>query len=75
MKQTGVVKWFSDEKGYGFIEQQGRVDTFVHYSGIDASGHRLLTKGDLVEFYVEENKETGRPVAVMVRVVNSEVRA
>ena len=73
MKYKGIVKWFSDEKGYGFIEQRNKPDVFVHYSGIDAQGHRALEKGQEVEFYIEENKESGRPVAVGVRVISQEV--
>jgi len=50
----GTVKWFSDKKGYGFIEQEDGNDLFVHYSAIDASGFKTLTEGERVSFEVEE---------------------
>jgi CspA family cold shock protein len=46
----GIVKWFNDAKGYGFIQIEGGEDVFVHYSAIQASGFRTLAEGDLVEF-------------------------
>jgi len=48
----GVVKWFNDAKGYGFITQEDGQDVFVHYSAIQGSGFRSLAEGDLVEFEV-----------------------
>lgn len=53
--EEGIVKWFNDKKGYGFIERDGGEDLFVHYSAIDMSGFRTLTKGEKVAFDVEEN--------------------
>ena len=50
----GTVKWFNDQKGYGFIEQEGDKDLFVHHSAIDAVGFKSLTEGDKVSFEVEE---------------------
>ena len=49
----GIVKWFSDKKGYGFIEQEGAEgDIFVHYSAIEGSGFKTLSEGDRVSFDV-----------------------
>ena len=45
---NGVVKWFNDRKGYGFIEQEDGPDVFVHHTGIEASGFRSLNEGDHV---------------------------
>ncbi len=51
---NGVVKWFSDKKGYGFIEQEEGGDIFVHYSAVNMDGFRTLSEGDRVTFEVEE---------------------
>jgi cold shock protein len=48
----GVVKWFNDAKGYGFITQEDGQDVFVHYSAVQGSGFRSLAEGDRVEFEV-----------------------
>lgn len=63
----GVVKWFNDKKGYGFIEHEDGRDLFVHFSSINMEGFKTLTEGDQVTFDVEEN-ERG-PVAKNVRKV------
>jgi CspA family cold shock protein len=47
--QQGTVKWFSAEKGYGFIKLDHGSDVFVHYSGIEGNGYRTLQQGDRVE--------------------------
>ena len=49
---TGVVKWFSSEKGYGFLSQEGGPDVFVHFSAIQGEGYRNLEEGQTVEFEV-----------------------
>jgi CspA family cold shock protein len=49
---TGIVKWFNAEKGFGFIEVEGRDDVFVHYSAIQTEGYRTLEEGQRVEFDV-----------------------
>ena len=48
----GTVKWFSNEKGYGFIERADGDDVFVHHSAIQAEGYRSLTEGQRVQFEV-----------------------
>jgi len=52
MKLTGRVKWFNDAKGYGFIEQEGGRDIFVHYTAIAGEGFKSLTEGQKVEFEI-----------------------
>ena len=50
----GTVKWFSDQKGYGFIEQDDGGDIFVHHSSINMAGFKTLNEGDRVSFEVGE---------------------
>ena len=52
MAVTGKVKWFSNVKGYGFIEQEGGQDVFVHYSSIQGAGYKTLEEGDTVTFEI-----------------------
>lgn len=48
--QEGTVKWFNEEKGYGFIQQENGADVFVHYSDITMEGFKTLFEGDHVSF-------------------------
>jgi CspA family cold shock protein len=50
----GIVKWFNDRKGYGFISQEDGNDVFVHYSSIEAEGFKTLAEGDRVDFEIQD---------------------
>ena len=64
---NGIVKWFNDRKGYGFIEQEDGSDVFVHHSGINATGFKSLREGDQVSFDLEQGKKG--PAAINVSLV------
>ncbi len=63
---TGKVKWFNDDKGFGFIEQEGGDDVFVHFSAIAGDGYRSLNEGDEVEFDVVEDDKGPRAANVKI---------
>ena len=62
---TGTVKWFSNEKGYGFIARPDEEDVFVHFSAIQADGYKSLTEGQKVEFEITQGQKG--PQAANVR--------
>ncbi len=64
---NGTVKWFSDRKGFGFIEREDGSDVFVHHSAINSSGFRTLNEGDQVTFDIEQGQKG--PAAANVTVV------
>lgn len=66
-KVQGKVKWFNQEKGYGFIEVEGDKDVFVHYSAIQQEGFKTLKEGDEVEFEVVEGQK-GPQAANVVKI-------
>ena len=55
--RVGRVKWFNNEKGYGFIEYKENEDVFVHYSAIEVDGYKTLSEGQLVEFKLVETSK------------------
>jgi CspA family cold shock protein len=64
-KITGRVKWFSDSKGYGFIEQEGGDDVFVHHTSIEGQGFKTLAEGETVEFEVIQEPKGPKAVHVV----------
>lgn len=63
----GRIKWFSDSKGYGFIEQESGEDIFVHYSAIQGEGFKTLGEGDEVEFEVTDGPKGLQAASVTKR--------
>jgi len=67
---SGKVRWFGEERGYGFIEQDdGGDDVFVHVTDVRASGLPTLTIGNIVEFDIGENPRTGKAKAINLQML------
>ena len=62
----GTVKWFSDQKGYGFISAEGQQEVFVHHAQIEGAGFRTLHEGDTVEFDIRTS-DRGSEAAHVIR--------
>jgi CspA family cold shock protein len=67
----GLVRWFNNTKGYGFIGREEGPDVFVHYSGIVAEGYKTLDEGDAVEFEIVQGAKGPQAANVIRRVLNS----
>lgn len=65
-RTNGTVKWFNEEKGYGFISQTDGPDVFVHHSEIQATGFRTLREGDKVEFTVTQGQKGKQASSVTI---------
>jgi len=63
---NGKVKWFSAQKGFGFITQENGEDVFVHFSGIQGSGYRSLEDGQAVTFDVEQGRKGLQAINVQI---------
>jgi cold shock protein len=64
----GTVKWFSDQRGYGFISAEGEQEVFVHHSSIEGNGFRTLQEGEQVEFDVKSG-DRGAEASHVVRLI------
>ncbi len=64
---TGVIKWFNDAKGYGFIQQEAGEDVFVHFSALPTTGeHRSLSEGQRVQFDIVQERGRDRAANVVI---------
>ena len=66
VREKGVVKWFNEAKGYGFIQRSNGSDVFVHFSAIQGDGYRTLEEGVEVEFELEEGPKGPKALNVTV---------
>ena len=67
---TGTVKWFNDQKGYGFIQPDGGgKDVFVHISAVERSGIGHLAEGQKVSYEIEPDRRSGKDAAINLRLV------
>jgi CspA family cold shock protein len=66
-REVGTVKWFSNAKGYGFIQPDNGPDVFVHFTAIQAEGYRTLEAGQRVEFTIEQS-EKGPQASEVVKI-------
>ena len=66
---TGKIKWFNTAKGYGFIEQEGNKDVFLHVSALEEAGISTLKEGEEIEFEIGENK--GKQNAINIKKVEA----
>ena len=68
--QTGTVKWFNGQKGFGFIQpDEGGADVFVHISAVERAGLRALHEGQKVSFEVEADRRSGKSSATQLQVL------
>ena len=65
--EKGTVKWFNNQKGYGFIAAESGIDVFVHHSEIQGDGYKTLDEGQLVEFEIQEGPK-GKQAAKVVKI-------
>lgn len=65
MPFIGTVKWFNEAKGYGFIQQEGGSDIFVHYSAIKGDGYKTLVEGQRVEFEIAKGEKGPKAINVV----------
>ena len=69
--KKGTVKWFNNEKGYGYIQVEGENDVFVHFSAIQGEGYKTLEEGQEVEFEVEQGQKGPQAANVKKNMVES----
>jgi CspA family cold shock protein len=65
-RETGTIKWFNDDKGFGFIEREQGEDVFVHFSSIRGEGYKTLNEGAKVEFTVGQGQKGPQAIDVTV---------